>query len=77
MELKASLDDAVDQIKSLTTTCANLERERDSAYRFAKLLQGDDPSPGVVFVGTALVDGLKDTIVSQAREIARLKGESE
>lgn len=34
-------------------------------------------TPSVVFVGASLVDDLKDTIVSQAREIARLKGESE
>ncbi|MFJ9213013.1 hypothetical protein [Streptomyces sp. NPDC102264] len=70
------LNDRLARDRASADRCAEHDRAKLAELRkeFDNL---SGPSESVVFVGRALVDDLKATIVSQAREIARLKGESE
>jgi len=79
-ELKRSLDEAMRRIEQLTDERDRMTAQRDEAVRKAALVDAARPirmtMPAELFA-VPVDDELKAVIVSQAREIARLKGESE
>ncbi|MYR43080.1 hypothetical protein [Streptomyces sp. SID5910] len=79
-ELRRDLDEALRRIEQLTEERDRMTAQCDEAVRRAAVVDGLRPIrmevPAELFT-KPVDDELKAVIVSQAREIARLKGESE
>ncbi|WP_186783711.1 hypothetical protein [Streptomyces sp. CBG33] len=77
---EAHAEELEDELREMREYAAQMERERDN-YRTAykskpAVMRLEGPGAEDLAARIADVDDLKATIVSQAREIARLKGES-